>query len=75
MANLNITDLNPELMAEAIANAQARRNNSVSDISEQEAAEVVGGFDTISPFVCKGWICPPIVVGLIYVPEPTIAIK
>ncbi len=70
MANLNITDLNPELMAEAIANAKARRNNSVSDISEQEAAEVVGGFDTTS---IK--LYPPIILGIIDYPDQTIAIK
>ncbi|MGK7923577.1 MAG: hypothetical protein AB4080_26625 [Trichodesmium sp.] len=75
MANLNITDLNPELMAEAIANAKARRQNAISDISEQEAAEVVGGLDTISTVNCKGWICPPIIFGLIYYPEPKFAIQ
>ena len=75
MANLNIADLNPELMAEAIANAKARRNNSISDLTESQAAEVVGGLDTISPINCKGFLCPPIVVGLIYYPEPTIALK
>ncbi|MGD1699145.1 hypothetical protein [Dapis sp. BLCC M229] len=75
MANLNITDLNSELMAEAIANAKARRNNCVSDITEEQAAEVLGGFSTISPVDCKGWICPPIVLGLIFNPEPKIAIQ
>ena len=43
MANLQIRDLNPELMANVIANAQARRHNSVSEISEQQATKVVGG--------------------------------
>lgn len=70
MANLNITDLNPDLMAEAIANAKARRQNAISDISEEKAAEVVGGLSVTS---IK--LCPPIVLGIIYVPEPTIAFK
>ncbi|NES05106.1 MAG: transposase family protein [Okeania sp. SIO2F4] len=65
MANLSITDLNSELMAKAIANAKARRNNSVSDLTEEQAAEVLGGFSTIGPVDCKGLICPPFDVASI----------
>ncbi|NEO58292.1 MAG: hypothetical protein F6K54_37755 [Okeania sp. SIO3B5] len=43
MANIKITELNSELMTEAIANAQARRNNFISELSEEQAAEVLGG--------------------------------
>ena len=43
MPKIKITELNSELMAEAIANAQARRNKLISELSEEQTAEVVGG--------------------------------
>ncbi|NEQ77477.1 MAG: hypothetical protein F6K23_33400 [Okeania sp. SIO2C9] len=43
MANIQIKELNSELMTEAIANAQARRNNFISELSEEQTAEVLGG--------------------------------
>ncbi|NES91863.1 MULTISPECIES: hypothetical protein [Okeania] len=51
MANIKITELNSELMTEAIANAQARRNNFISELSEEEAAEVLGGIIFRVPFL------------------------
>ncbi|NEQ77478.1 MAG: hypothetical protein F6K23_33405 [Okeania sp. SIO2C9] len=47
MANIQIKELNSELMTEAIANAQARRDNFISELSEEQAAEVLGGIDII----------------------------
>ena len=41
MPKIKITELNSELMAEAIANAQARRNKLISELSEEQTAEVV----------------------------------
>ena len=43
MPKIKITELNSEVMAEAIANAQARRNKLISELSEEQTAEVVGG--------------------------------
>ena len=64
MPKIKITELNSELMAEAIANAQARRNKLISELSEEQTAEVVGG-----RFMPK----PPIILGLLpWPPKPII---
>lgn len=81
MANIKITELNSELMTEAIANAQARRNNFISELSEEQAAEVLGGMSlsqaSLSQVCVCPTVCPPIVFGLIppVNPGPTIAIE
>ena len=54
MPKIKITELNSEVMAEAIANAQARRNKLISELSEEQTAEVVGG--RFMPW-------PPIILG------------
>mgnify|MGYP001041810044 CR=1 FL=1 len=67
MPKIKITELNSELMAEAIANAQARRNKLISELSEEQTAEVVGGrFKPWPPIIkpiIKPW--PPIILGLL----------
>ena len=64
MPKIKITELNSELMAEAIANAQARRNKLISELSEEQTAEVVGG--RFMP-----WL--PIILGLLpWPPKPPI---
>ena len=60
MPNIKITELNSEVMAEAIANAQARRNKLISELSEEQTAEVVGG--RFMP-----WL--PIILGLLPWPQ------
>ncbi|NEP80394.1 MAG: hypothetical protein F6K17_34965 [Okeania sp. SIO3C4] len=80
MANIKITELNSELMAGAIANAKARRNNSISEISEEQAAEVLGGMSlsqgslsqgSLSHCVCPPTACPPIIIGVLVInPNP-----
>jgi len=62
MANLNITDLNPEFMAEAITNAKSDSNNRFSEISEKQAAKILCDFDTIIHVNCKCSRCTPIIV-------------
>jgi len=79
MSDSSIKDLNSELMAEAVANAEARRN-SFSEISDEEADEVLGGisfypkpspipFPKPNPFPCTPDFC---IVGIIAVPDPDI---
>ena len=64
MPKIKITELNSEVMAEAIANAQARRNKLISELSEEQTAEVVGG--RFMP-----WL--PIILGLLpWPPKPPI---
>jgi hypothetical protein len=58
MPKIKITELNSELMAEAIANAQARRNKLISELSEEQTAEVVGGR---FPFILLGYF--PMILG------------
>ncbi|NER08073.1 MAG: hypothetical protein F6K17_38760 [Okeania sp. SIO3C4] len=79
MANIKIRELKSELMTEAIANAQARRNNFISELSEEQAAEVLGGMSlsqaSLSQVCFCPNVCPPTIIGIIVNnPEPTIAI-
>ncbi|MGD1713768.1 hypothetical protein [Dapis sp. BLCC M172] len=62
MANLNITDLTPEFMAEAITNAKAPCHNSMYETSDGQAGEVVCCFDTIGHLHCRCSCCPPTIV-------------
>ena len=64
MANLNITDLTPEVMAEAITKAKAPCNNSMWEISDEQAGEVVCCFDTIGHLHSRCFCCPPTIVGV-----------
>ena len=59
MPKIKITELNSELMAEAIANAQARRNKLISELSEEQTAEVVGGRFKLWPPIILGWLPRP----------------
>ena len=67
MPKIKITELNSELMAEAIANAQARRNKLISELSEEQTAEVVGGRFMPWPPIIFGFRPwppkPPIILG------------
>ena len=67
MPKIKITELNSELMAEAIANAQARRNKLISELSEEQTAEVVGGRFMPWPPIILGFRPwppkPPIILG------------
>ena len=71
MSKIKITELNSELMAEAIANAQARRNKLISELSEEQTAEVVGGRFMPSAEVVGGRFMPwpPITLGLLPWPQ------
>jgi hypothetical protein len=62
-SQLNINDL----IAEAVVNAEARRNQAEESLSDEQAAAVKGGL-----YVSKS-IIPPIVMGLIYIPSLPIA--
>ena len=67
MPKIKITELNSEVMAEAIANAQARRNKLISELSEEQTAEVVGGRFMANPPIILGFRPwppkPPIILG------------
>ncbi|GET37383.1 hypothetical protein [Microseira wollei] len=59
-----------DLIAEAVVNAEARRQEAIAaaeeSLSDEEAAAVKGGLSTIKPII------PPIVMGLIYIPASPI---
>lgn len=54
-----------DLIAEAVVNAEARRNQAEESLSDEQAAAVKGGLAVAKP------IFPPIVLGIIYVPPCT----
>lgn len=66
-----------DLIDDAVNNAVERRNqaldanSALSGLSEEEAANISGGL--VTKFAIAGYrpICPPITVGIIYIP-PTI---
>ncbi len=52
-----------DLIAEAVVNAEARRNQAEEFLSDKQAAGVKGGLPKIIPF--GRFINPPIVLGII----------
>ena len=67
-ARIEITDL----IAEAVSNAEARRNQITdveASLSDTEAAAVKGGLSApVKPIILGRIICPPIIVGFIGLP-------
>ena len=59
-------DIN-DLIAEAVVNAEVRRNQAEESLSDEQAAAVKGGLSVAKPII------PPIVMGLIYIPSLPIA--
>lgn len=71
-----------DLIGDAVNNAVARRSqidSELSALSDEQLKSVAGGLiikDTIwPPFTIGIILCPPVIVGLIAVPDNTASIK
>ncbi|AFZ59476.1 hypothetical protein H6G54_07920 [Anabaena cylindrica FACHB-243] len=57
-----------DLIDEAVNNAVARRQETLLDLSDEEAKNVAGGASlSIKPIILGRIFCPPITIGIIAV--------